>query len=251
MVAAAAEAVGAPDLPDVEPDPQPVGEAVEDSARCCATGCRSRRRGCASRPRARPAPASAGLPTARGMRGIAHAVGRAMIADDVVVEDGDDVPALRLGVVGEHLAAVEPLLLARQRGIDDRARELVLRQHPRRLQHRGHARPVVVRARSVGGEIHHVGHAAVDMALDDDHVVGPLGPALDRDHVAHRRRLGDARAGERLAWPHRRQAVAIELRLGPAERRADPPLGIGLRRQRVPRSEAHQASRSYAEAAPG
>jgi hypothetical protein len=29
MVAAAAKPVGAPDLPDVEPDIQPVGEAVE------------------------------------------------------------------------------------------------------------------------------------------------------------------------------------------------------------------------------
>ncbi len=31
MVAAAAEAVGAPDLPHVEPDLQPVGEAVEEA----------------------------------------------------------------------------------------------------------------------------------------------------------------------------------------------------------------------------
>ena len=39
-------------------------------------------------------------------------------------------------------------------------------------------------------EVHDVGDPAVDMALDDDDVVGPLGPALDRDHVADAGRVG-------------------------------------------------------------
>ena len=48
-----------------------------------------------------------------------------------------------------------------------------------------------------------------------------------------------------------RQAVAaapklLELALGPVERRADAALGVGLRRQRVPRAEARPASRPSA-----
>ena len=57
-------------------------------------------------------------------------------------------------------------------------------------------------------EVHDVGHPAVDMALDDDDVVGPLGPALDRDHVAHPVGVGHALAGEGVARPHGRQAQA-------------------------------------------
>jgi hypothetical protein len=52
-------------------------------------------------------------------------VGAAAISDDVVVEVGDHLPALRLGIIREDLATVESLLLARQDRIDDRVRELV------------------------------------------------------------------------------------------------------------------------------
>src|SRR5690349_7468545 len=79
-----------------------------------------------------------------GMGGIAQAVRRAAVTDDVVVEHGDDVPALRLRVVREHLAPHEPLLLARQSSVDDGAGELALGEDARRLDDRGGARAVVV-----------------------------------------------------------------------------------------------------------
>ena len=103
VVAAAAETVGAPDLPDVEPDLQPVGEAVEE-ARDVA-----RRRVILAAEAVRRAGKFHFALRARPFReharmgGIAHAVGPAAVADDVVVEDGDDVPALRLGVIGSVL----------------------------------------------------------------------------------------------------------------------------------------------------
>src|SRR4029453_16471593 len=74
-----------------------------------------------------------------GMGGVADTVRAAAVADDVVVEHGNDVPALRLCIIGEHLAAVEALLLTRERGVDDRPREFLLREHPRRLKHSGRA----------------------------------------------------------------------------------------------------------------
>ena len=110
------------------------------------------------------------------------------------------------------------------------------------------ARAVVVGAGRVGRRVHDVGHPAVDMACDDDDVVGPLGAALDRDHVAHARRRRDARAGEGFGRIDDGQAIAarrrvpLELAAGPFERGADAALGVGLRRQSVPRSEADQNS---------
>ena len=81
------------------------------------------------------------------------------------------------------------------------------------------------------------------MAGDDDDVVGPLGAALDGDHVADPGRRRNARAGDHVARVASGVAAgprALELRLGPVERRADPALRVGLRRERVPRAEADQ-----------
>src|SRR5690349_22603687 len=61
--------------------------------------------------------------------------------------------------------------------------------------------------------VHRIGYAAVDMALDDDDVVGPLGPALDREHVGD---LG-----------RRRQTIAAECFAGTLDGQA------------IPRSEEH------------
>ena len=58
-----------------------------------------------------------------------------------------------------------------------------------------------------------VGDPAVDVALDNDNVVGPLGPALDREHVADRVGVGQAVAGKRLAWSRDRQAIATRAKL--------------------------------------
>ena len=67
---------------------------------------------------------------------------------------------------------MQPLLLARQHAVDDRAGEAVARQHPRRLDHRRGARAVVIGAGRVGGRVHRIGDAAVDMAGDDDDAIG-------------------------------------------------------------------------------
>ncbi|MBW3671646.1 MAG: DUF389 domain-containing protein [Acidobacteria bacterium] len=55
----------------------------------------------------------------------AHAAG---VADDVVVEHPRDSPAVLDGVLGEDAPAEEPLLLPRQRRIDDRGVEAVLEE---------------------------------------------------------------------------------------------------------------------------
>ena len=177
---------------------------------------------------------------------VAHPVRPADIADDVVVEVGDDVPALSAGVVGEQLAPVQPLLLAREQGIDDRSREFMLRQHPRRLEHRRRARAVVVGAGCIGGGVHHVADPAVDMPGDDHDIVRPLGPALDGDDVGKFGRLGDSLALHRRGRafddkaPTARRRVRLELRLAPVERGADAALRITLRGEGVARSEADQ-----------
>ena len=186
MVAAAAEAVGAPDLPDVEADLQPVGEAVE-IARDVA-----RRRVILAAEAVRRAPSSSACPCERGpsdkhahMRRIAQAVRAAAVADDVVVEDrrrrsspapwrSSRAPCRR------RAPAPRPTAPRRRscRGICASRAPAPLRS-PRRCPNRRRSRP----ARPTV-DVHEVAHPAVDVALDDDDVVRPLGPALDRDHVA-------------------------------------------------------------------
>ncbi len=65
-----------------------------------------------------------------------HAVA---VADDVVVQIGLHPPALRLRMVGQHPAAEQALLLARQHGIDDGGREFQRRKNAGRFQHRADA----------------------------------------------------------------------------------------------------------------
>ncbi len=143
---------------------------------------------------------------------VADAVGAAAAADDVVVEIRLDLPALRLGIIGERLAAVEALLLAHQGRIDDGGREFVLREHPRRLDHGGGAGAVVIGAGRIGGGVHHVGDAAVDMAGDDDDAVRIGRAALDGDDVADADAVRAARAGEILLGRDDGEAAAAGLR---------------------------------------
>src|SRR5690606_39095579 len=138
-----------------------------------------------------------------------HAVDPGDVADHVVVEHRLDAPAFGLRLRGDDLAAEQALLLARQRGVDDGARESVLRQDARGLKRAGDAGGVVVGAGRVGGEVHHVRYARVDVAAHDHVAAGVRGTALDREHADHFGRLGNALlAGNRVADVDHFQAAA-------------------------------------------
>src|SRR3546814_13583526 len=125
MGAAPTGGVGAPYLPDDEAGGELVGKFL-DEARDVA-----RRRIVEAAPAAlrgdqllSPVAAHAFREDA-DMVVVAIAVGAAAVADDVVVEHRLALPALRLGIIGEELAAEQPLLLSHQRRVDDSRRELV------------------------------------------------------------------------------------------------------------------------------
>src|SRR5688572_25890377 len=114
---------------------------------------------------------------------VADTVRAAAVADNVVVEVGDDLPALRPGMFGEDAAADQALFLARQSGVDDGGGEAIARQDPRRLDHRRGAGAVVIGAGRIGGGVHRVADPAVDVAGDDHHLLRPHGAALDGDDI--------------------------------------------------------------------
>src|SRR3546814_4074466 len=103
-----------------------------------------------------------------------------------------------------------------------------------------------VGAGRVGVEVHHVGHARVDVAAHDHVAVRIRGAALDREHADHFGRLGNALlAGDRAGDVDDLQAAAalrrdaFELGVDPAPCGADA-ARVGLRvRQCVARSEEH------------
>jgi len=138
-------------------------------------------------------------------------------------------------LVGQDLAAQQALLLARQHGIDQRRVELIGRQDSGGLEHGGHARGVVIGAGRVGGEVHHIGDARIEVAGNDDDAVGIARSALDGDdiddlgrgrHPAARDRVG---RGDDLEAAAAGRADAFELALGPAAGGADAArLGLGL-----------------------
>ena len=246
MVAAAAEAIGAPDLPHVEADRDLVGDAGDEArqvargriveAAAAALGGDQLRRRIGAHAFGEDADVAI----------VAHPVRAAAVADDVVVEIGLDPPVMILGILREDRAAVEALLLAGDRRVDDRRREAIAREHPRRLQHRGGARAVVIGPRRVGGAVHHVSDAAVDMAGDDDDAVGIGGAALDGDHVLHQARRRDARIGDGIRGSDDLEAAAAglamtaELAFRPVERRADAARRIVAHRQGVARAEGDE-----------
>src|SRR4051812_11013894 len=106
VVAAATEAVSAPDLPQVEANDEPVREAVE-KARDVARGCVILAAEAVGR-RGEFALALRTWPFRQDtcVGRIAQAVRRTAVTDDVVVDVGYDIPSLRLGVISEDLGAV-------------------------------------------------------------------------------------------------------------------------------------------------
>ena len=180
------------------------------------------------------------------MGGIVHAVLAGRAADDVVVEIGFHLPALRSGIFRQQLAAIKPLLLAREHGEHQGRREFVLRQNARGFHHRGHARAVIVGARRIGCRVHHIGHAAVEMPGNDDDPVGIRCALLHRQHIHDLGRCLDARSRHHVGRRRHTDAAAAFLRDGfearfhPAPRRADAArVGCGVG-ERVPRAEADE-----------
>ena len=168
------------------------------------------------------------------------------VADDIVVQNCEHVPALRLGVGCQDTAAMQPLLFPAQRREHQRRAELALRQDAGGFHHGGDARSIVIRPGSVGGEIEWIGNPAVEVALDDDHAVRVGRPAQDGDGIGDHRRIGNARRGRDsvLHLQHFEAAAAVsahlaELGFDPAPRRADAANVRCLVGQRVARSERH------------
>jgi hypothetical protein len=168
------------------------------------------------------------------------------VADDVVVEDSRDLPAARLGRAGEQLPAPQPLLLARQDGIDDGGGELLAAEQPRRFEDHRHSAGVIVRSRRVAGGVGAVADPAVDMPLDDDDTGWIARPLLDREDILDADPGGRARAGEGVTdGLDGKAAAAVAADRGkpsarPAPRRTDAADRVGRRRQRMPRAETDQ-----------
>ena len=252
MVAAAAEAVVAPDLADVEADLRAGRRGCRGSARCCAPGesfspprLRMSRRQLVMPLPARPFGKDA------HMRVVAHAVRAAAVADDVVVQIGDDVPALRLGVGRDHLAAVaapapRPTAPHRRwcRGICASTAPAPPRARPR-FPSRRRWRPAR-RTVAFSGSV-------TRLSIWPVMITTSLGRSVPRWIAT----MSHTRVGVGMRSPvnvsHGRSVgrpSAAELALRPVERRADPALGVGLRRQRMARAEARRASRPSPSSAP-
>jgi hypothetical protein len=177
---------------------------------------------------------------------VAHAVHPEAAPDDVVREHARDVHVRVRRLIREVRRAEEALLLAVERDELDRGVEGVLRHHARQLEHRRDTRGVVVGARRVAREVEDVRAARVEVTADD---VGPAGgfglvTVERRDHVRHVHRVrvprpGRLREGLLLDGqpPVRGRGVLRELVVDPVRRGADPAVGVGLRRQSVPRPE--------------
>ncbi len=168
------------------------------------------------------------------------------VADNVVVEHRHDLPAARLRGVRQQLAAPETLLLAGKRGIDDRRGEFLSGEQPGSLHHQRHAGGVVVGAGCIGGGIHHVIDAAVDMPLHDDDAIRIAGAFLHRDHILHADAVGRARAGGgRIDGLDREAIAASAADLGepprnPVAGRTNSTCRVRRRGERMARTEAHQ-----------
>ena len=189
----------------------------------------------------------------------------ARAADDVVGQEGLDVPPLGLPGLGLGARAEQSLLFARHAQEDHRGARLEPGERARALEH--HRRPggVVVGAGGIGERIQRVAGARVVVARDHHQPVGVAAGELG-DHVddfpagGHALRgtdlVGDQRAGE--AAPVVLARDRLELRQEPAPRRADAAHVARRVRQRVARAEprealhvALEAARSVARAASG
>ncbi|CAM5415112.1 hypothetical protein RLIN73S_02445 [Rhodanobacter lindaniclasticus] len=253
LVAAAAEAVGAVDHAHIEVGQVLVGEAV-DGARQVARGRVHLAAVVAAIVGLRRGLVGLGAFGEHPHRGVAdHAVLAVAVADDVIVELGLDLPAMRHRVVGQHLAAVQALFLAGQRREHQGGAVVPCRQQSCCLDQSGHAGGVVVGAGCVAGAVHHVADARVQMAGDHDDALRVGAAALDRHHVHHLRRRGCAFAGEHLRGRDDFDAAAavlrdrLETRLHPAPGGTDA-AAVGCRvGQRVAGAEADQAGDRHAQ----
>ena len=246
LIAAAAEPIGAIDHLHIQAINVVVGKAVEE-ARHVAAGRIIL---------AAVVAAAVGLSGAfhglgafrkhADMARILHAANAGAVPNDVVVEVGFHHPALGAGVIGQHLAAVQSLLLTRQHGIDDGGGELVQRKHARRFNHGGGAAAIIIGARRIALGIVGIAVAAVDMSGNDDVPVRIGCAALDGQHVHDLGRVGQAITGEHLRGLFNGQAIAaggaerLKAAFGPAAGGADAAGRAGGVAGRMAGAETHQ-----------
>ena len=254
LVAAAAEAVATVDHGDIEAGHVRLGDGVNIA--CQVAG------GCIDL----AADGAAGGSDCLGLVG-AHAFGEdtnavvdmgshpVAVADNIVVEDRQDFPALLLCIVGKDASAVEALLFSAQGRENQRCAELAFGKDPRGFHHSGDAGSVIVGAGRICGEIHHVGDATVEVALDDDDAVRVGRAALDSNSVGDDRWTRYARwCGDRVLHGDDFKAGAAigahlpELGLDPAAGGADAARVGHLIRQRMAGTEAHHLLNVAAEA---
>ena len=162
------------------------------------------------------------------------------VADDVIVEHCCHAPAAFFGNLSKQSAAPEALFFAGQCRVDDRRAELFLCQQARRFEDKRNARGIVVGARRIAGEIHGVGHAAVDMSGDNDDVIGVAGAALNGEDIFDNDAIRRARTIETLAGAFDREAQFGKFTGCPSACRADAAFGISRRRQGMPRPETDE-----------
>ena len=109
--------------------------------------------------------------------------GGGVAADDVVVEDGVELPAFGFGEFGEVAAAVEALLLTGDGDEDDAAGEFEFGEDAGALDGDGYAAGVVVGAGCGIVCVEVVGVAGVVVAGDEDLAVGLCGIGAMQDSV--------------------------------------------------------------------
>ena len=177
----------------------------------------------------------------------------AVAADDVVVQDGFDVPTLVFRHLGEVAAAVQALLFAGHGQENNRRGKLQLAEDAGALQADRGAAGVVVGAGSDAGRVQGVAVARIVVAGDQHDAFGILriGALQDRINIGDDRGLRNPLRGvfgEAVGLDFEASAagarVAFEFRLDPFPRRADAVAGLDririLRREREAGLEAHQ-----------
>ncbi len=159
-------------------------------------------------------------------------------ANDVVVQNRLQLPALRLRQLGQVTAAVQPLLLPGHRDKDDGAGKLQLRENAARLQRDRRSAGIVIRAgsRVVSVEVIRVPRIVVPRNQYLPRRLGRIRPLQDRVDVLQASVLHDPGAGHpglnkiipfHLQTAAASRRIALKLRVDPVGRRINP----GPRRQ--------------------
>ncbi len=120
---------------------------------------------------------------------------RTLVAtDNIVVENGLDIPALLLCHLCKMLAAVQSLFFASHGQKNDRAGKLQLAQHARALEADGRAAGVVVGAGRIAFRVERVAVSRIVVARDQNNPLGILRIATfqHRINIGELRRLWDA-----------------------------------------------------------